>query len=178
MVINIFIKQFKEFNILLLYIIMSSSNTTSPTNTSPESRVNGQVKWFNTKAGYGFIASEGKEDIFVHHSGLNTGNDQFRYLVQGEYVEFVVIETDDGRETASDVTGCNRGKLMCEVRQENADESRGSSRNRGGGPRYRGGGPRNTRDKIQLNGDTIWEGDIKNKNKNGRVNKRKPYLNP
>ena len=64
---------------------------------------------------------------------------------------------------------------MCEVRQENANESRVSERNRSGGPRYRGGGPRNTRDSIQLNGDTIWEGDIKNKN--GRNNKRKPYLN-
>jgi CspA family cold shock protein len=76
----------------------------------------GQVKWFNGKAGFGFVTVEGK-DVFVHHSGLKVGNDQFRYLVEGEYVELKVSKTGE-KYQGTEVTGIKGGKLMCEVRSE------------------------------------------------------------
>jgi len=54
----------------------------------------GTIKWFNSKKGFGFIAQEGGEDIFVHHSAIEmTG---FRTLSEGELVEFESQENDKG----------------------------------------------------------------------------------
>jgi cold shock CspA family protein len=86
-------------------------------------KVVGQVKWFNIKAGYGFITlSEGEhigKDIFVHYSSLNVVNSQYRYLVQGEYVEFnlVKLEGDKYEYHAVDVRGIKGGPIMCETRR-------------------------------------------------------------
>ena len=88
---------------------------------SSSTRTMGSVKWFNNKAGYGFITCiEGDlldKDIFVHHSAIVVGSDQFRFLVQGEFVHFdlVKVEGDEKHEfQAKSVTGINGGKLMCE----------------------------------------------------------------
>ena len=83
------------------------------------SRSVGRVKWFNNKSGYGFVTCDEK-DIFVHHSAIQVDNQQYKYLVQGEYVHFDLIKTtsSDHELQASDVTGINRGKLMCETRLE------------------------------------------------------------
>ena len=84
----------------------------------------GRVKWFNNKAGYGFITvtdgSRSGSDIFVHHSAVNVENQQYKYLVQGEYVEFGLIKTTSGDHEwqASSVNGIKGGKLMCETRHE------------------------------------------------------------
>ncbi len=54
----------------------------------------GTIKWFNSKKGFGFIAQECGEDIFVHHSAIEmTG---FRTLSEGELVEFETQESDKG----------------------------------------------------------------------------------
>jgi CspA family cold shock protein len=75
----------------------------------------GIVKWFNNKTGYGFIQTDDKE-TFVHHSGL-TSDTQYKYLVQGEYVEYSKSAYGgQNRFVAVDVTGIQRGKLMCETR--------------------------------------------------------------
>ena len=78
-------------------------------------RFTGMVKWFNNKTGYGFIQC-GDEETFVHHSGL-TSDTQYKYLVQGEYVDFSKSAYGgQNRLVAVDVTGVQRGKLMCETR--------------------------------------------------------------
>ena len=90
--------------------------------TSDSVRSTGQVKWFNTKSGFGFINDlKTKEDIFVHHSGLKIQNNNiYKNLYQGEYVEYIIDTiTKDNNETkkiASNVTGISQGSLMCEVR--------------------------------------------------------------
>ena len=86
-------------------------------------KIVGQVKWFNIKAGYGFITlSEGEQkgkDIFVHYSSLNVVNSQYRYLVQGEYIEFNLVKLDDEKYEfhAVDVKGIKGGPIMCETRR-------------------------------------------------------------
>lgn len=94
------------------------------TSVAVNERVTGCVKWFNTKSGYGFItvnsgAHKGV-DIFVHHSAVNVGSQQYKYLVQGEYVELTVEHTPDSKydNQSVNVSGINGGKLMCETRHE------------------------------------------------------------
>ena len=99
------------------------SYETETSSTSAE-RLLGRVKWFNSKAGYGFITvTDGLRsgtDIFVHHSSIGVQNQQYKYLIQGEYVEFKLSPVQDGAHefSAADVSGIKGGKLMCETRHE------------------------------------------------------------
>jgi len=87
-------------------------------------RFMGRVKWFNNKAGYGFITvttgPKTDSDIFVHHKAINVSVEQYRYLVQGEYIEFSLEQLKDSAHEyqAVNVSGINGGKLMCETRRE------------------------------------------------------------
>lgn len=54
----------------------------------------GTVKWFNNKKGYGFITKEDGEDVFVHWSAIK--GDGFKSLVEGERVQFEVEQGDKG----------------------------------------------------------------------------------
>jgi|TARA_B100001964_G_scaffold64317_1_gene73331 CspA family cold shock protein len=56
----------------------------------------GTVKWFNDKKGFGFISVEGGEDIFVHHTSIES--DGFRTLGEGDKVEFEIIQGDKGNK--------------------------------------------------------------------------------
>ncbi len=61
----------------------------------------GTVKWFNSEKGYGFIATDGGPDVFVHYSAIDM--DGFRTLAEGERVEFEVKAGRDGRSQADAV---------------------------------------------------------------------------
>ncbi len=54
----------------------------------------GTVKWFDAKKGYGFIAQENGEDVFVHYSSIHGGG--FRALTEGDKVEFEVAQGQKG----------------------------------------------------------------------------------
>ncbi|MBW1645773.1 MAG: cold shock domain-containing protein [Deltaproteobacteria bacterium] len=55
----------------------------------------GRVKWFNQKKGYGFIETDGGEDVFVHYSGIE--GEGFRTLQENDPVSFEIEETPKGR---------------------------------------------------------------------------------
>jgi CspA family cold shock protein len=54
----------------------------------------GTIKWFNVKKGYGFIQQESGPDIFVHYSAITS--EGFRTLAEGERVQFDLEEGDKG----------------------------------------------------------------------------------
>ena len=129
---------------------MSSSTETPET---PNARITGQVKWFNYKAGYGFITvSTGEQigkDIFVHYSNIRVVNSQYKYLIQGEYVEFELVNsTSETHEyQAIDITGINGGSLMCETRRNNFISNDVPRPRRFEGERPRNSDSRNDREK-------------------------------
>jgi len=80
-------------------------------------RINGSVKWFSNKKGYGFItpapdpdAAAGEElpeDIFVHQSVITS--EGYRTLDDGWEVEFTIGYDQDGKPKAENVTGVGGG---------------------------------------------------------------------
>jgi len=78
----------------------ASSTSTAPSTTGPsEGRVQGSVKWFNDAKGFGFIASDTGEDVFVHFSAI--GASGFRSLAEGERVEFDLVSGPKGKQAAN-----------------------------------------------------------------------------
>ena len=59
----------------------------------------GTVKWFSDQKGYGFIARENGEDVFVHHSAIQEPG--FRTLREGESVEFSIEQGQKGPAAAN-----------------------------------------------------------------------------
>lgn len=83
------------------------------------SRVVGNVKWYDTKKGFGFVTLVTPElentgnDIFVHFSNLNVV-DGYRRLFPGEYIEFELGQATDGRSVCLNVSGLFGGTLLCQ----------------------------------------------------------------
>jgi len=90
-------------------------------------RQTGRVKWFNKKSGYGFLtvcgdSSDYKDkDIFAHFSSVHGEDEQYKYLVQGEYVEFRVVESKGEKHEfqAASISGVFGGHTMCDTHREN-----------------------------------------------------------
>ena len=61
----------------------------------------GTVKWFNGDKGYGFIAVEGGQDVFVHFSAISGSG--YRSLEEGQKVEFDITQGQKGPQ-AENVT--------------------------------------------------------------------------
>ena len=62
-------------------------------------RINGTVKRFNGTKGYGFLAREGGEDVFVHFSAIQ--GEGFKNLQEGQKVEFTVEQGPKGLQAAN-----------------------------------------------------------------------------
>ena len=56
--------------------------------------IDGIVKWFDNRKGYGFIEQEDGPDVFVHHSGINATG--FKSLNEGDSVSFDVEQGQKG----------------------------------------------------------------------------------
>ena len=176
-------------------------SATDNNDTTTTTRLTGRVKWFNNKTGFGFITaltdSEGAKegsDVFVHHSAVKVSQEQYRYLVQGEYVEFVLskLKASDADAAASkhefqavDVSGVKGGKLICETRWESrstAGSGAGFSASGSGASRFNRsndvssewttvGGPRKVSSFVPRQGSTEWRssrGDGRGRGRGGR----------
>ena len=102
-------------------------NTTESTHSQPI-HLTGRVKWFNNKSGFGFItvSDEGQyknKDIFVHYSSISVDSTKYKYMVQGEYVEFNLVKSGNDKHEfhALDITGIKGGMLMCETHCANSN---------------------------------------------------------
>ena len=56
--------------------------------------MNGKVKWFDNKKGYGFILAEDGREIFVHYTGIVS--EGFKSLSEGQTVEYEISSGDKG----------------------------------------------------------------------------------
>jgi CspA family cold shock protein len=63
-----------------------------------DQRIIGTVKWFNAAKGYGFIARDGGEDVFVHFSAIQGSG--YRNLEEGQKVEFTLQQGQKGWQAA------------------------------------------------------------------------------
>ena len=59
----------------------------------------GVVKWFNEQKGFGFISTDGAEDVFVHYSAIQSAG--FRTLQEGQRVEFETERTPKGMQAVN-----------------------------------------------------------------------------
>lgn len=98
----------------------------SSSETQDGPRLTGRVKWFNNKSGFGFITvcdgEHKNKEIFIHYSSIRTESSKYKYLVQGEYVEFLLVKSGNENHEyhASDISGIKEGILMCETHCLNA----------------------------------------------------------
>lgn len=59
----------------------------------------GKVKWFNEAKGFGFIKADDGNDIFVHHTGIDSPG--FKTLKENAVVEFETENSEKGPRAVS-----------------------------------------------------------------------------
>tara|TARA_Y100000310_G_scaffold290077_1_gene316976 strand:+ start:313 stop:630 length:318 start_codon:yes stop_codon:yes gene_type:complete len=75
----------------------------------------GTVKWFNMRKGYGFIEGEDNEDYFFHYTEMEKG----AFVRDNDKVSFEPAETDKGKQ-AKNVVLLQKGS---EIDKEESKES-------------------------------------------------------
>ena len=55
----------------------------------------GQVKWFSNNKGFGFLAQEGGDDVFVHYSAISN-QEKYKTLEEGQQVTFDIVQSPKG----------------------------------------------------------------------------------
>ncbi len=139
---------------------MSDQECDSTVSRYGDATYTGRVKWFNRVAGWGFVSVIGSteegwkesqdDEIFVHWKSLSVEKEQYRYLVNGEYITFSIAysQNSNHKYQAQSVRGINGGILMCETRNERSggqgtgDEEQERQPRQPMQIRPRGGGPR------------------------------------
>ncbi len=60
---------------------------------------NGTVKWFNDSKGFGFISQDDGDDVFVHHTSIQS--EGFKSLSEGDKVEFEIVQDEKGLKASN-----------------------------------------------------------------------------
>jgi len=55
----------------------------------------GFVKWFSNKKGYGFLTSDDGKDYFCHYKSI-LSDDDYKALEEDQRVEFDIVESPKG----------------------------------------------------------------------------------
>ncbi len=83
----------------------------------------GTVKWFNVKKGFGFIKGEDDEDYFVHFSAIDKGT----FIRENDRVSFEAVQTERGKQ-AQNVVLLQKGSEIAREGQEEPQEEQEEGR--------------------------------------------------
>ena len=81
-------------------------------------KIVGCVTWFDSKKGYGFVKvltpnhENNGSDIFIHFSNIIVNDREYKVVYPGEYIEFNIVNNEDGKPCCSNVTGLYGGNLL------------------------------------------------------------------
>ncbi len=77
----------------------------------------GKVKWFNKRKGFGFIEGEDGVDYFVHFTALDKGT----FIREEDRVSFDVADTDKGKQ-AQNVVLLQKGSEIAKEEPQESEE--------------------------------------------------------
>lgn len=83
-------------------IVPSSAAGATSSTTNSDERLEGTVKWFSVKKGYGFITDAQGQDVFVHYRSIVQSGEKRRGLRDGQTVLFRLTDGEKGPQ-AEDV---------------------------------------------------------------------------
>ncbi len=78
----------------------------------------GKVKWFNKRKGFGFIEGEDGVDYFVHFTALDKGT----FIRENDRVSFDAVETDKGKQAQKVVLLQKGSEIEAEEEQTEPEE--------------------------------------------------------